>query len=111
MSDILENSGNFICVGLGLLIYYSITFIQPELEKTKGISEVESDVIAAAICLSAVALISMASVAAGACIGGTPNYFYESAKVCGDSCYGFFNSADNHSDDSDGLNRVNARVF
>ena len=90
MSDIIENEtcGAVTCAtaglggvaGLSSLIYYSATVIQPKLEKTKEINKVESDVIAAAVCLSGVALIVVIGIMAGACIGGSPNYFYEAAK-------------------------------
>ncbi|MDF1646664.1 MAG: hypothetical protein P1U61_06780 [Legionellaceae bacterium] len=105
MPGIIENEGcgSVTCVtaalggavGLSSLIYYSVTVIQPKIAKTRGMNKTESDLIAAIFCLSGVALVVGVSVAAGACIGGSTNYFYEAAKSCSDNCYGFFSNMRN----------------
>lgn len=98
MEERLERYGHVACagaafsglMGISVLIYYSAALIQLELEKTEGINETQSNYLAAGICLSGVGFIVAVSLAAGACIGDTPNYFYEAARSCGHRCHDFF---------------------
>lgn len=103
MSDFSErcgpmaNGGAVIggLTGFSLMIYFGVTLIQPEFEKTKGINETGADGITAAICLIGMGAAIGGGILAGACTGSILNCTYTAGSMATNNAYNFFSRSSN----------------